>query len=181
MKRKTVRTPARATFASGTPAERANLERSALLAVRTLVDRMRTLYGELERMTGAPITVHRALTRIGEEPGIAASSLADALGMQRPAVSHLLRALSERGWIERKRHADDQRSVRLHLSAGGRELLNATGGRAVGTLQRAVRQLSRRQLEGVAQGVGAIIMHLPPPAPVSKYVRKYGRRAGPGR
>jgi DNA-binding MarR family transcriptional regulator len=161
-------------------AERAQLQQSALIVARTLVDRMRTLYRELERTTGAPITMHRALTRIGEEPGIAASTLAQALGMQRPAVSHVLRGLAERGWIERRRYADDQRSVRLHLTRSGHQLLNATGGRAVGTLQRAVRQLSLQQLAGLAAGVEALLAHLPP-EPAPRYVRRYTRSAAAAR
>jgi DNA-binding MarR family transcriptional regulator len=150
------------------------LERSALLAARTLVDRMRALYRELERMTDAPISMHRALTLLAEEPGITASRLAESLGMQRPAVSHVLRGLAERGWIERRRHADDQRSVRLHVSAAGVEILRQTGGRAVGTLQRAMRQLSREDLAGLAAGLNAVLVHLPR-APAKQHVRRYTR------
>ena len=153
---------------------RTQLERAALLAARTLVDRMRGLYRELERMTDAPIGMHRALTLLGEEPGITASRLAESLGMQRPAMSHVLRGLAERGWIERRRHADDQRSVRLHVSAAGLEILRQTGGRAVGTLQRAVRRLSREDLGGLAAGLNAVLLHLPP-APAKQHVRRYTR------
>jgi len=154
--------------------QRARLERAALLAARTLVDRMRALYRELERMTGAPITMHRALTCIGEEPGMTASKLAEMLGMQRPAVSHVLRGLTERGWIERRRHAADQRSVKLHVTPRGQMILDATGGRAVGTLQRSVRQVSPAQLAGLAAGLEAVLTHLPPPLP-TQHVRRYAR------
>ncbi|HEY7379270.1 MAG TPA: MarR family transcriptional regulator, partial [Steroidobacteraceae bacterium] len=108
--------------------QRATLERRALLAARAFVDRTRTLYRELERLTGAPIAVHRALACIGADPGITASKLALALGMQRPALSHVLRGVVERRWVERVRSDADQRSVRLFLTAGGRELLGATAG-----------------------------------------------------
>jgi DNA-binding MarR family transcriptional regulator len=159
---------------------RADLERASLLAARTLVDRMRALYRELERMTGAPITMHRALTCIGEEPGITASKLAESLGMQRPAVSHVLRGLTEHGWIERERHAADQRSVRLHVTPRGQLILDATGGRAVGTLQRCVRQLTRAQLAGLTSGLEALLGHLPPPLP-TQHVRPYRRTLSVGR
>jgi DNA-binding MarR family transcriptional regulator len=135
-------------------------ETQALLAARTLVDRMRSLYRELEQMTGAPITVHRALTCIGEEPGVTASRLAHKLGMQRPAISHVLKSLAERGWIERKRHDTDQRSVRLHVTGGGRQTLGKTSGRAVGTLQRAVGKLSNEELRGLAAGLEALLQNL---------------------
>ena len=149
---------------------RGALERDALLSARALVDRMRTLYRELERMTDAPITVHRALACIGEEPGIPASRLAIRLGMQRPAVSHVLKGLVARGWIERRRHEGDQRSVQIHPTADGQQILRATSGRAVGTLQRAVRSLNARQLQQLADGLAALLARLPdapPPQPRS--------------
>jgi hypothetical protein len=68
-----------------------DLQRQAVIATRSLVDRMRRLYRELEQLTGAPITLHRATLCIGEEPGLAASDLARRLGMKRPAVSQVLR------------------------------------------------------------------------------------------
>ena len=147
---------------------RGALERDALLSARSLVDRMRTLYRELERMTDAPITVHRALACIGEEPGIPASRLATRLGMQRPAVSHLLKGLAARGWIERRRHEGDQRSVQIHPTADGQQILRATSGRAVGTLQRAVRGLSARQLRQLADGLAALLARLPRSAAASE-------------
>lgn len=160
--------------AAGPGSGRRQLERSALLAARTLVDRMRTLYRELERRTDAPITLHRALNCIAESPGMTASNLATALGMQRPAVSHALKGLAGRGWIERRRHDADQRSVRLHVTARGQQVLGATAGRAVGTLQRCVRTLSAPQLRGLAAGLEAVLLNLPPPPPI-KRVRRYRR------
>jgi DNA-binding MarR family transcriptional regulator len=144
---------------------RSVLEREALLSARALVDRMRTLYRELERMTDAPITMHRALTCIGEEPGIPASRLATRLGMQRPAVSHVLKGLAARGWIDRRRHEGDQRSVQIHPTADGLQILRATSGRAVGTLQRAVRGLSARELRQLADGLAALLIRLPDAQP----------------
>ncbi len=144
---------------------RAALERDALLSARALVDRMRTLYRDLERMTDAPITVHRALACISEEAGIPASRLAARLVMQRPAVSHVLIGLVARGWIERRGHDGDQRSVQIHPTANGQQILRATSGRAVGTLQRAVRGLSARNLQQLADGLAALLAQLPDAPP----------------
>jgi DNA-binding MarR family transcriptional regulator len=140
---------------------RAATERRALLAARALVDRMRDLYRGLERLTGAPIGVHRALACIHDANGISASGLADALGMRRPAVSHILNGLAERGWVERLRSVDDQRSVRLYLTAEGRRIVGLTAGRAAGTLQRAVRALPSAQLQGLAIGLESLLPHVP--------------------
>jgi DNA-binding MarR family transcriptional regulator len=136
-------------------------EQQALIAARALVDRMRTMYRELEKLTGAPITAHRVLTCVGSDPGMAASKLAASLGMKRPALSHAIKDLVERGWIERIRHEQDQRSVHLFVTAEGRKVLKATSGKAVATLQRAVTRLSDEELTSVAGALATLLKHLP--------------------
>lgn len=142
---------------------RAALENRALLAARALIDRMRSLYRELEQLTGAPIGLHRALVCIGNEPGMTASRLARQLGMRPPAVSQVLRSLTMRGWIERRRSEQDQRAIQIHPTAAGRQILRATAGRAVFTLQRAVCRLPQSQLEQLAASVGLLLTLLPEP------------------
>ncbi len=140
-------------------------ERTSLLLARTLVDRTRALYRELEQRTGAPVQVHRALACIAATPGIPASHLALELGMQRSAVSHLLKALVARGWIERKRAEDDQRSVHLYVTAAGRGIVGATSGRVVGILQRAVQKLGDVELTELERSLGALLQHVEKPVP----------------
>ena len=169
----------RVAHSKGGASRRGALERDALLSARALVDRMRALYRELERMTDAPITVHRALACIGENPGLPASQLATRLGMQRPAISHVLKGLVARGWIERRRHEGDQRSIQVHPTAEGQQILRATAGRAVGTLQRAVRGLSSRELQQLAAGLASLLARLPdpPPSQVPSRASAVARRA----
>jgi DNA-binding MarR family transcriptional regulator len=150
--------------------ERAALENRALLAARTLVDRMRALYRELEQLTGAPISHHRALVTIAGEPGLTASRLAALLGMQRPAVSQLLKSMSQHGWVERRRSDRDQRAVQVFVTAAGRQVLQATAGRAVFTLQRAVCSMPPDKLHALIASVELLLTQLPaqaPPAPLT--------------
>jgi len=159
--------------------QRAALENRALLAARELVDRMRALYRELEQLTGAPIGLHRALVCIGSEPGLPASRLATRLGMHRPAVSQILKSLTMRGWIERRRSDVDQRAIQIHPTAAGRQILRATSGRAVLTLQRAVCQLPQAQLEQLAGSVELLLTLLPesnPSAPGPDSRRNHARK-----
>ena len=142
---------------------RAALQGRALVAARELVDRMRSLYRELEQLTGAPIGLHRALVCIGNEPGLPASRLAALLGMRRPAVSQTLKSLTLRGWIERRRSDEDQRAIQIHPTAAGKQILRATAGRAVFTLQRAVCRLPRARLEQLAESVELLLTLLPDP------------------
>jgi DNA-binding MarR family transcriptional regulator len=153
--------------------ERAALENRALLAARSLVDRMRTLYRELEQVTGAPITHHRALVSIASEPGLTASRLASLLGMQRPAVSQLLKSMSQHGWVERRRNDQDQRVVHVFITASGRQILQATAGRAVFTLQRAVCSMPAAKLEALIGSVELLLTQLPEQqAPATRPVRR---------
>ena len=151
---------------------RERIEQSALMRARELVDRMRSLYRELEAATGAPVVMHRALAIIAAEPGIPASQLAAALGLQRSTMSHVLKALSLKKWVERRRSDEDQRSVRVHVTAAGRSVLNATAGRVSGVLQQAVRQIDEQQLLQLDQSLEVLLRHIGPSRPV---VVKNGR------
>lgn len=159
--RRRPRPPATPPAGRGPAARRLEFEQRALFAARALVDRMRALYRELEQLTGAPISMHRALNGIGAEPGIQASRLAAALGMQRPAISHLLRGMVERGWIERVRAESDQRAVRIYLTAAGERMLKLTAGRAAGILQRSVRALPDADVERLALALPPLVQQLP--------------------
>jgi len=159
------------------------LEQSALRRARALVDHMRTLYRELERRTGAPIAAHRALHCIAAEPGLSPSELAAILGVKRPNLSHLLRLMAERGWIERRRVADDQRSVQLHLLPAGRSLVGATHGRVAGVLQRAIEGLTSVELRGLDHSLNRLQSRLPSlgPVPVAQAPRRGAAVAKPPR
>jgi DNA-binding MarR family transcriptional regulator len=152
-------TRAKAPFRSGE--DDVDRERRVLIAARSLVDRMRVLYRQLEDVTGAPVQMHRALARIQQDPGLHASALADALGVSRPAMSQLLRGLAAREWIDRRRSKEDQRAVRLYLTPTGTRILAATSGRASGALQRALRMLTDEELAGLERGLSALLPQLP--------------------
>lgn len=136
-------------------------QRRALLAARVLIDRMRVIYGQIERLTDAPVSAQRALACIADDPGIAASQLARVLGIQRSGVSHILKLLVARNWVQRRREADDQRSVQLHLTTSGRRILRLTTVRAAGALRQAVGHLTGAQLKQVDEGLSALNGLLP--------------------
>jgi DNA-binding MarR family transcriptional regulator len=141
--------------------DRREVERAGLISARAFIDDMRSRYIDLEKLTGASISMHRALACVAATPGVSASSLATTLGMKRPALSHILKGLAERGWIERLRAPMDQRAVQLHLSAAGKQTVEATAGRAVGTLQRAIARLSDDEVMCLSAGLAALLRELP--------------------
>ena len=153
---------------------RTDLESGALLRTRSLVDRMRTLYRELEQLTDAPITMHRALLCIGEEPGMSASLLAVRLGMKRPAMSQALKSMTSRGWITRRASATDGRSVHIGLTLAGRQVLKLSSDRAVGMLKRAIETLPLEDLQHLDAGVAALLEKLPSQRITDKVARRTG-------
>ncbi|MBI00019.1 MAG: hypothetical protein CL467_05360 [Acidimicrobiaceae bacterium] len=74
---------------------------------------------------------YRVLTFL-DEGGTNPSELADRLSVSRPSVTALMDGLTERGWVERERDPEDGRRVVHHLSATGRDVLQAADA-AVGT------------------------------------------------
>jgi MarR family transcriptional regulator, organic hydroperoxide resistance regulator len=144
----------------GNVLQRDRQRREALVAMRAVIDQMRERYRALERATGAPITSHRVLAAITATPGIGASALAQQLGMNRPAMSQVLKSLDERGWISRRRDHGDGRSVQLRITQSGGQLVRSTEGRASGTLDRCIRALSDAELRAATVGLRAIAKQL---------------------
>ena len=152
-------------MAVGNLRQRDRRRRETLLAMRSIIDRMREHYRALERATGAPITSHRVLAAIAASPGIGASALARQLDMNRPAMSQTLKSLEERGWISRRRDRGDGRSVQLRLTESGNQLLRSTVGRASGALDRCIRSLTDTELRAARVGLRAIAKELALKAP----------------
>lgn len=140
---------------------RAQREQSALLLARTLVDRTRAA--------------------IAAEPGVPSSQLASVLGMERSALSHLLRTLGQQGWIERRRSDEDQRSVQLYVTPAGNQIQGATAGRMVGVLQHAVEQLDNTRLAEQERSLEGLLKHIVPPAPGMEISAPARRSRHPGR
>ena len=78
---------------------------------------------------GEPITVSQAhaLTELTTQP-LTQAELARRLRLDRSVVSRLADALTERGWLCRERHAQDQRAVQLVLTDTGRQTADRLAG-----------------------------------------------------
>lgn len=66
---------------------------------------------------------YSVLVVIGANPGISQRDVAEALGIERARLVHLLDKLERRHLIERRRSATDRRSHALHLTADGARTL----------------------------------------------------------
>ncbi len=63
------------------------------------------------------------LALTGRNPGITASQLCQILDLQSPNLVGLVKQLQDRALIERRPHPTDGRAMGLHLTLGGRQLL----------------------------------------------------------
>jgi len=61
----------------------------------------------------------RALIELVKARGIAQGELAGLLGLEKSTVSRLAAGLERKGWVRRGRDGDNQRYVRLYLTADG--------------------------------------------------------------
>ena len=61
----------------------------------------------------------RVLIYLLERQGLRCSSLANAVGLESTALSHLMRALADQGLITRTRATRDQRSIEVCLTPAG--------------------------------------------------------------
>lgn len=86
---------------------------------------MRFIRTEMRRRRGARISVPqwRTLALLGRAPGSSLSDVAEHLGVSRSTASVLVDRLVRRGLVERQRHPQERRRVRLSLTARGEALL----------------------------------------------------------
>jgi DNA-binding MarR family transcriptional regulator len=78
--------------------------------------------GDGATLTGIPQvsgSEARALIELVKARGIAQGELAGLLGLEKSTVSRLAAGLERKGWVRRGRDGDNQRYVRLYLTAEG--------------------------------------------------------------
>jgi DNA-binding MarR family transcriptional regulator len=147
------------------------LSERELLVWRSLLDTTtelrRLLSAELQRVELSPgdYAVLLALTEAPERT-LRSSELADAIDWERSRLSHHLGRMERRGLIRRAECPGDSRGALVVLTEDGYAAIR----RASGPHLRAVKRLfadalDERQLENLADVLGAIRLHLDHPAP----------------
>lgn len=71
---------------------------------------------------------YMALLVLWEKDDITVSDLGERLLLDSGTLSPLLKKLEAKGWLRRERSAEDERSVRLRLTAAGRDLQKRAAG-----------------------------------------------------
>jgi len=79
-------------------------------------------YAPLLEPLGLTYPQYLALLVLWEQDGIAVKELGDRLALDSGTLTPLLKRLEAQGLVERRRGEDDERVVRIHLTATGRAL-----------------------------------------------------------
>jgi DNA-binding MarR family transcriptional regulator len=109
---------------------------------------------------GMPAVSHseaRALIELLSARGIAQGELAAVLALDKSTVSRLAAGLERKGWIRRGRDDENQRYVRLYLTAEGRELAGRLWQEWRSRQVRILAALSADERAGLSAGLGGLV------------------------
>jgi len=113
---------------------------------RLIFKSVRSHFQWVETQTGVSGAQLWALAEVAAAPGIRVTALARALSLHQSTTSNLVERLEERKLLRRARAADDQRGVRLHLTAAGKRLVAQAPQPLKGILPHALERLSEEDL-----------------------------------
>lgn len=98
-----------------------------------------------------------ALKTLRREGSLTPNQLAVGLAVHQSSVSSLLRRLERRGLVQRRRVAEDRRSVRIHLTPRGATLAAHAPEPAQGRLLHGLNEMSPRRLRSLRQAVESLV------------------------
>lgn len=127
---------------------------------RLVFNAVKTHFREVEKQAGVAGAQVWALSVVRDQPGIGVSALARALDIHQSTASNLLKPLMERGLVAAARAESDRRSLQLHISVKGLEVLKKAPGPAAGLLPEALSQLDAQTLARLDHDLGALIARL---------------------
>lgn len=111
----------------------------------------------VERAAGIPGAQLWALHEIAQADGLSVGELASRLRVHQTTVSNLLHRLEAATLVRKGRLPDDQRIVRIHLTAAGRRALKAAATPARGLLPNVLDGMSPAQLRKVHDGLAVLV------------------------
>ena len=82
----------------------------------------RTAFDRRVRKLGFTRTQWLALRRVGDQPGVSQSELAELLEVEKASAGRLIDKLEEFGWLERRPDDADRRIKRVYMTDLGRKI-----------------------------------------------------------
>jgi DNA-binding MarR family transcriptional regulator len=115
---------------------------------------------EIFRPIGMTALQYTALTVLERHPDLSSAQLARNSFVTAQTMADMVRALEERGLVERHRDAADRRRLVLALTADGRRLLGRYRSRVAALEERMLRGLSPEQATELRHGLGVCRVNL---------------------
>ncbi len=107
----------------------------------------RTVFDRRVRKLGFTRTQWLVLRRLGEQPGVSQSELAEMLEVERATAGRLIDKLEENGWLERRADDDDRRINRIYFTDKGRSVHGIIGPIAEAMVEEELSDLSKHERE----------------------------------
>jgi DNA-binding MarR family transcriptional regulator len=104
------------------PIDWLQLDRQLCFALYSTSLAMTKLYKPLLAPLGLTYPQYLALLVLWEQDGLTVGELGTRLFLDSGTLTPLLKRMEAAGWLERSRAAEDERRVRLHLTAEGRAM-----------------------------------------------------------
>jgi DNA-binding MarR family transcriptional regulator len=120
---------------------------SLLYMVKRLELAVRSGLDEIVRPAGITALQYTALTVLERHDGLSTAQLARDSFVTAQSMADMVRALEDRGFIERERNPANRRELTIHLTGTGRELLAALAEPVRRLEERMIDDLSPRQEE----------------------------------
>jgi DNA-binding MarR family transcriptional regulator len=112
------------------------------------------------RMPSVSASEARALIELMSARGIAQGELASLLGLDKSTVSRLASGLERKGWIRRGRDEENQRYVRLYLTADGGAIADRVWQAWQSRQARVLAALSADERAGLSAGLQGLVRGL---------------------
>ncbi len=107
----------------------------------------RTVFDRRVRKLGFTRTQWLVLRRLGEQPGVSQSELADMLEVERASAGRLIDKLEKYGWLERRPDGSDRRINRIFMTELGRKIHDRIGPIAESMVEEELSGLTKQERE----------------------------------
>jgi MarR family transcriptional regulator, organic hydroperoxide resistance regulator len=109
-----------------------------------------------EREVGLSAATWFLLTMLIDEDGISQGEVSDRFEVDPSRITRLAQRLEKEGLLRRKRDSEDNRVVRLHVTAEGRRLIESRQERREGFEERIRRELRQEELAEFRRVLGVV-------------------------
>ncbi len=135
----------------------AQRHRQVLRQFRTLLAAVKEHFHSVDSRVGLGTVQAWALGVIDAQPGICVARLAVALDVCQPTASNVVKALCQRGLIERRRGSADRRTVQLFILDDGRSTLARSRGVFSGQLAAAIATLDAKTIAALEDDLHSLL------------------------